>query len=142
MRLSRKLLVRIVAALVLAVVGAFAAGSSSGPAESFPARACSAVDGDTIRCGRERIRISNIDTPELGSHARCAAEAELADRAKRFTAERLAAGPIEIRRDVERPRDRYGRTLATVRAQEADLGEALVAAGLARRWDGRRHPWC
>ncbi|MBL8808111.1 MAG: thermonuclease family protein [Rhodospirillales bacterium] len=131
---------RALVALVLAALGAFAV--ASGPSETFAARACSAVDGDTIRCGSERIRISNIDTPELGSHARCAAEAELAERAKRFTADRLAAGPVEIARDTARPRDRYGRTLATVRVQGSDLGEALVAAGLARRWDGRRHPWC
>jgi micrococcal nuclease len=40
------------------------------------------------------------------------------------------------------PRDRYGRTLALVSVDSQDLGEALIAAGLARRWDGRRHPWC
>jgi micrococcal nuclease len=40
------------------------------------------------------------------------------------------------------PRDRYGRTLARVAVGGADLGEALIAAGLARRWDGRRRPWC
>lgn len=135
-----KLLLRIAILALLAVFGAFA--YASGPTETFPAQACRAVDGDTIKCGRERIRISNIDTPELGSHARCAAEAELAERAKRFTAERLAARPIELSRDVKRPLDRYGRTLATVRSDGVDLGESLIAAGLARRWDGRRHPWC
>ncbi len=121
----------------LAFIPAEAAGG-----ETFAARACRAIDGDTIRCARERIRISNIDTPELGAHARCHAEAERAERAKRFTAERLAAGPVEVTRDARRPRDRYGRTLATVRAGGRDLGEALIEAGLARRWDGRRHPWC
>ncbi len=110
--------------------------------ETLPAHACRAVDGDTIRCGTEQIRISNIDAPELGNHARCASEADLAERAKRFTAAWLAAGPVELARDVRRPRDRYGRTLAHVRTGGADLGEALVAAGLARRWDGRRRPWC
>ncbi|MBI3506124.1 MAG: thermonuclease family protein [Proteobacteria bacterium] len=106
------------------------------------ALACRAVDGDTIVCAGETIRISNIDTPELGSHARCASEAELAARAKTFTATRLAAGEVVLHRDVKRPRDRYGRTLATVAVDGRDLGEALVAAGLARVWDGRRHPWC
>jgi endonuclease YncB( thermonuclease family) len=111
---------------------------------SLPAEAatCRAIDGDTIVGARETIRISNIDTPELGSHARCAGEAELAARAKAFTAARLAAGNVELHRDARRPRDRYGRTLATVRVDGMDLGEALVAAGLARIWDGRRHPWC
>ncbi len=106
------------------------------------ASACRAVDGDTIVCAGETIRISNIDTPELGSHARCAGEADLAARAKAFTAARLTTGRVELHRDARRPRDRYGRTLATVRIDGADLGEALVAAGLARVWDGRRRPWC
>ncbi len=106
------------------------------------AATCRAVDGDTIVCRGETIRISNIDTPELGRHARCASEAALAARAKDFTAARVAAGPVELARDMRRPRDRYGRTLARVRVDGQDLGEALVAAGLARAWDGRRHPWC
>ncbi len=104
--------------------------------------ACRAIDGDTIICGRSTIRISNIDTPEKGRLAKCAAEADLAAHATAFTAERLAAGSVEMVPDGKRPRDRYGRTLATVRVNGQDLGEMLIAAGLARRWDGRRHPWC
>lgn len=40
------------------------------------------IDGDTIRLGSERIRILGIDTPEMGSNARCNAERRLADVAK------------------------------------------------------------
>jgi len=29
-----------------------------------------------------------------------------------------------------------------VSAGGVDIGETLIAEGLARRWDGRRHPWC
>lgn len=104
--------------------------------------ACRAIDGDTIACGTTRVRILNIDTPELGAHARCPAEAALAERARQFTAQRLAAGAVEIRVDGKRPRDRYGRALAWVTVDSQDLGEELIAAGLARRWDGRRRPWC
>ncbi|EHJ57918.1 hypothetical protein NSU_pLA1024 (plasmid) [Novosphingobium pentaromativorans US6-1] len=28
-------------------------------------------DGDTIRCGRERVRIANIDAPELPNSPKC-----------------------------------------------------------------------
>jgi endonuclease YncB( thermonuclease family) len=28
-------------------------------------------DGDTIRCGRERVRIANIDAPELPDSPKC-----------------------------------------------------------------------
>jgi micrococcal nuclease len=130
---------------VFAFVGA-CASSAPAPATTEPGRlapgACRAIDGDTIACGATRVRILNIDTPELGAHARCPAEAALAERARQFTARRLATGSVEIRVDSKRPRDRNGRTLAWVSVDSQDLGEALIAAGLARRWDGRRHPWC
>jgi micrococcal nuclease len=132
------------AAFVLLLGTSLAAGCAPAPspASASPA-ACRAIDGDTVACGTETVRISNIDTPELPPHARCAFEADLAQRAKAATAAHLAAGPVEIQRDQARPRDRYGRTLAKLRlASGQDLGEALIAVGLARAWDGRRRPWC
>jgi hypothetical protein len=39
------------------------------------------IDGDTIEAAGERIRIANIDTPEMPPKSRCAAEAILAGRA-------------------------------------------------------------
>lgn len=27
---------------------------------------CRVIDGDTLRCGRERIRVQGVDTPEKG----------------------------------------------------------------------------
>ncbi len=132
---------RILAVGAAGLVSACAPATS--PASAPGAAACRAIDGDTIACGAETIRVSNIDTAELPPHARCALEADLALRAKAATATHLMAGPVEILRDKARPRDRYGRTLARVRlAGGQDLGEALIAAGLARAWDGRRRPWC
>ncbi len=103
-------------------------------------RACRAIDGDTIDCGAVRVRLVNVDTPELAGA--CPAEIALAERARAFTATRLAAGPVTIKPDAKRPRDRYGRALAWVFVEGRDIGEDLIAAGLARRWDGRRRPWC
>lgn len=103
-------------------------------------RACKAIDGDTIDCGALRVRLVNVDTPEL--HGQCAAEIAMAERARDFTAARLAAGPVTIKPDNKRPRDRYGRALAWVIVEGRDIGEDLIAAGLARRWDGSRRPWC
>ena len=131
---------RVLVSLLASAWLAACAPSPTPPAVS--AVPCTAIDGDTIRCGRTTVRLSNIDTPEKGRLARCSAEAALAARATAFTAQRLAAGPVEIVPDAKRSRDRYGRTLATVRVAGQDLGEALIAAGLARRWDGRRRPWC
>ena len=134
-------LARIVALASLLLAAACVPARPAPPAPS--GAACRAIDGDTVACGTETVRVSNIDTPELPPHARCEFEADLAQRAKAATAAHLAAGPVEILRDAARPRDRYGRTLARVRlAGGQDLGEALIAAGFARAWDGRRRPWC
>lgn len=88
--------------------------------------ACRAIDGDTIACGEERIRLVDIYTPELGEPG-----GELAREKLR---QRLEAGAIEIRRHG---RDRYGRTLGDVyvggtRIIQRDLGR-LGGRGLPRR---------
>ena len=35
-----------------------------------------------------------------------------------------------------------GRALRVVTRGGESIGGMLVAEGLARRWDGARHPWC
>jgi len=102
------------------------------------------VDGDTVAIEGERIRIANIDTPEI-HHAQCDAEKRLGLVAKRRLGELLAAGRIEVHRGdptTGRKKDRYGRTLATVSVDGRDVGAVLVDEGLAREWTGRRAPWC
>ena len=94
------------------------------------------ADGDTFTA---KIRISNIDTPDI--NGKCAYERELAQRAKVFTTEQLAKGSVVIRQD-KRGIDRYGRMLARVEVRGQDLGEMLVKEGLARLWRGKREPWC
>ncbi len=101
------------------------------------------IDGDTIEDMRDDItyRLVNIDTPETGSRARCAAERALGDRAT----EAARALFADARRLELRPTgrlDRYGRTIAFVLIDGRDMGETLIADGLARPWRGRREPWC
>ena len=43
---------------------------------------------------------------------------------------------------AEQDEDRYGRKLRVVVRDGWSLGETLVSEGLARRWTGRRLPWC
>lgn len=98
------------------------------------------IDGDTIDVAGERVRILNIDTPERGSRARCEAERVKAERASRALRSRVeAARRIDLERDGL---DRYGRTLAIVRLDGVDVGEELIAGGLAVRWGGGRPDWC
>lgn len=95
-----------------------------------PQAACVAVDGDTLRCGRERIRLLGIDAPELPGHCqedrRCAPGNPYASTNSLRTAMRL--GRIVIQRISV---DRYGRTLALVRAGNTDLSCFQLTRGKA-----------
>lgn len=98
------------------------------------------VDGDTIRYLGRRIRLLDIDTPELHP-ARCAAEARLGEAAKRRLHTLVNQGRFALVRDG-RDRDRYGRELRRLLRGEHDLGMQLVAEGLARPYAGGRRSWC
>ena len=97
------------------------------------------IDGDTFDYGGDRIRIADIDTPEV--RGRCPEERARAARATRRLRALLAAGPFELVRSG-RDEDRYGRKLRVVVRDGRSIGDMLVAEGLARTWTGRREPWC
>lgn len=101
------------------------------------------IDGDTLEDKREDItyRVVNIDTPETGSRAHCDAERALGNRATEMVRAMVTrAQQLELRPTGRT--DRYGRTIAFVVIDGADLGETLIAEGVARPWRGRREPWC
>jgi micrococcal nuclease len=99
------------------------------------------IDGDTFDYQGTRVRIADIDTPEV--HGRCAYETELAARATQRMRTLLTAGPFEMQPLASgRDEDRYGRKLRIVTRNGRSLGDLLVAEGLARTWTGRREPWC
>lgn len=98
------------------------------------------VDGDTFWYRGEKVRIADINTPEV-SEPDCAAEAKLGRRATELLTELLNLGPFRLE-PAERDRDRYGRLLRTVTRGGQSLGDTLVAEGLAERWQGRRGDWC
>ncbi len=114
------------------------AGRSGGRTAANPT-ALRIIDGDTFHYGGEKIRIADIDTPEL--RGRCAYETQLAGRATRRMDQLLRQGPFELR-SVGRDEDRYGRKLRIVTRSGRSLGDILVAEGLARTWTARREPWC
>jgi micrococcal nuclease len=98
------------------------------------------LDGDTFDHGGVRIRIADIDTPEL--QGRCAYESELALRAAGRLRTLLAAGPFDLERTGARDIDVHGRKLRVVTRGGRSLGGQMVAEGLARPWRGHREPWC
>lgn len=99
------------------------------------------VDGDTLWSGGVKIRIADIDTPEVG-RPRCASEKALGDRATIRMIQLVNAGPFELRAWPGRDEDQYGRKLRVLTRDGRSLGDMLVAEGLARAWTGRRQPWC
>ncbi|MEL6280777.1 MAG: thermonuclease family protein [Pseudomonadota bacterium] len=97
------------------------------------------VDGDTLKQGGAYIRIENIDAPESGWRANCDAERMLAIKAADTLAALINGAKVDV---IATGVDRYGRTLARVSADGADVGDTLVRAHVAAPWRGRRHEWC
>lgn len=88
-----------------------------------------AIDGDTLRCGQERIRLLGIDVPELPGHCvegrRCAPGDPVASKAALADASRGSA-------TIERQgRDVHGRTLARIRVNGINLSCSQIASGHA-----------
>lgn len=95
------------------------------------------VDGDTFWIEGEKVRIADIDAPEM--KGRCDYETRLAKASRDRLLDLLNSGSFRLHRGGE---DRYGRTLAVVTLNGRSVGDMLVNEGLARTWTGRREPWC
>ena len=99
------------------------------------------VDGDTFWLDGVKIRIADIDTPEI-SEPKCDSEYDLGMKATYRLRELLNEGPFELNSIGSRDEDRHGRKLRVVVRNGRSLGDQLVSEGLARTWSGRREPWC
>lgn len=99
------------------------------------------VDGDTLWINGEKVRVADIDTPEI-STPKCTFELTLGNRATRRLIELVNEGPFQLQVWPGRDTDRYGRKLRVLARDGRSLGDRLVAEGLARTWSGRREPWC
>jgi endonuclease YncB( thermonuclease family) len=116
---------------LLALAGAITC-SAAAVTDNFVGQA-SVVDGDTLEIHGTRIRLWGIDAPESSQLCRgddslpyrCGAEA--ANQLDAFIARRpVNCSPINL--------DRYGRTVATCRVGDVDLGQWLVRNGSALDW--------
>lgn len=121
------------------------AETASMPARIFPVcaggkRVTCVVDGDTFWLDGTKIRIADINTPEVSQPA-CAAEAALGRQATNRMRELLSAGPFQLQ-SIDRDEDVYGRKLRIVERGGQSLGDVLVAEGLAHSWRGHKESWC
>src|SRR5882672_11214355 len=91
---------------------------------------CIAIDGDTLVCNHQKVRLTNVYAAELNAAG--------GREAKRRLQMLIASGEVALRPFGQ---DRYGRTLAEVyvngrRIEQADIGPR---AGRGARWQGDRH---
>jgi len=99
------------------------------------------VDGDTFHFRGERVRVADIDAPEINP-PRCPREADLGQRAKLRLLALLNDGAFTLKPWPGRDHDRYGRLLRVATRRGQSIGMKMVDEGLARPWKGRRKPWC
>lgn len=133
--------VLLVAGTILAFGSLSHAASAIGWPDGGDCAFVSVHDGDTIRCDGEKIRIANIDAPELEGSPRCEqlrwgknpswCDYRLGIASRDALEEFVAAGPISVDRVGT---DRYGRTLARLKVNGEDAGSYLIDHGLARQW--------
>ncbi|MFG1428879.1 thermonuclease family protein [Roseixanthobacter glucoisosaccharinicivorans] len=105
-----------------------------------PIRTNCVVDGDTFWFKGDKIRIADIDAPEISSPF-CEDEKHVGEVARDRLLALLNAGRFSLQSGW-RDADRYGRKLRTVTRDDRSLGERLVEEGLARRWNEPRRDWC
>jgi micrococcal nuclease len=125
---------------ILIVLGlmAGAAWPTTHRRSSHTAIGCVAVDGDTLNCNGERIRLNGIDAPEMPGHCRTgrACVAGNPYDSRNSLASLIDGRAIGI---IPLKQDRYGRTVAEVYAGwDHDLSCEQLSRGQAlykRRWD-------
>lgn len=127
--------------LALTVTAAAAPLTMCGNRPNTADKTC-VVDGDTLWLQGENIRLKDFDTPEQQTQI-CGGDAEVA------LARRASARLLELLNGNQWTIERYGydstssrRTLATIRIGGQDVGDILIAEGLARRWPDGREFWC
>lgn len=109
-------------------------------AASVPGSSLRVIDGDTVRYGRLRLRIENLDAPDIGDHARCALEAQRGRASKAYAEGLLRGRQVQIQPAGRT--DRYGRELVRLSIGGRDFGQSMISAGHGRPWRGRSSDWC
>jgi len=106
-----------------------------------PHRVNCVIDGDTIWYAGEKIRLADINAPEV-SDPDCDAEQLLGEKATDRLLALLNMGAFSLVPLPGRDTDVYGRKLRTISRGGQSLGMVLVKEGLAEKWVGFRRDWC
>jgi endonuclease YncB( thermonuclease family) len=99
------------------------------------------VDGDTLWLSGTDYRLKDFDTPEPQTNI-CGGSAEVA------LAHRASARLLQLLNGSAWTIETFGmdetgrRVLATIRIDGRDVGDILIAEGLARRWPDGDEWWC
>jgi len=149
MMISRFAIASMLSVLPSLATGSLAAAETAsryyiaGPVE---AELVSVIDGDTLMVNARPwpqqtisvlVRIRGIDTPEI--HAKCEKSRQLALAAKDVLTEALSAGNGKLSLSSISGDKYFGRVVADVGfANGQDAAAIMLAAGLARPYDGRR----
>ena len=106
------------------------------------------IDGDTFdvvyKGSQERIRLTalsgGVDTPET-FQAECNNEHRVGKEATGFVRGAFAVAE-EIILVTEGERGGFGRLLGRIEVDGVDLGDLLIAEGLAQSWPNEGNVWC
>lgn len=97
--------------------------------QAVPVRACRTLDGDTLECAGEKIRLLGIDAPELPGHCRAGRICAPGDP---YLSQSNLQGLLQFEMTLQRVMtDRYGRTVGMVYANGRSLSCSQLLAGQA-----------
>ena len=114
----------------------------------YRAEIVSIYDGDTVRADvhlgldvvllDQPLRLVGFDTPEI--RGSCEREILRAEKARNRLLQLLGSGAVTVHLDGK---GKYGRWLATVYVDGADVAEVMIGEGHAREYQGEaRKGWC
>ncbi|MEP2181318.1 thermonuclease family protein [Roseibium sp.] len=95
------------------------------------------IDGDTIKYGTTRIRLKEIDAPELGQECKNKTTGftfDCGEKSKKTLLQLMQSRSIRCKYDARD--DKYGRKLGTCFAGELNLNAAMISKGWAVTPDG------
>lgn len=89
-------------------------------------------DGDTIKIGKEHVRLIGVDTPEMNVHDTKKGPDCFAREAKDFLIKKISGKYVKIVSDPKTStRDKYGRLLGYVYHQNEFINVELIKSGMA-----------